>query len=630
MTSRSPPSRLAGTGCKGLESTCMPKSGHIGESVGVVAPQTIQLKLPPEGFKLEKGGVLPEIQVAYERCGMLAPDKSNVIYICHALTGDAHVAGMRPGESEPSGWWEGMIGPGRGIDTNYYHVICANILGGCKGTTGPGSINPATGKPYGSQFPRMTVGDIVTVQRMFLQQLGIERLAAVAGGSFGGMQAMEWAIRFPDAVGRAMVIAASASINSQALAFDILGRQAIVQDPDWQGGDYYGTGRIPARGLAQARKLGHITYLSQQMMANKFGREKRPEWLYADAAFHAESRRTFRTYFQVESYLQHQGEKFIERFDANSYLQITNAMDEYDLEERFGTLSQAFEKIQARLLVVALSGDWLFTPEQSTEIVRALLNVRRRVTYCHLEAPAGHDAFLTHIDQLQHVIRAFLPWVGPRPLPEPAERRGRTEEEYDAILAMVPPQSRVLDLGCGDGALLSRLEEQRETHGIGVEIDVGCVIRATDNGHDVLLEDLDDGLAMVPDNAFDMAVLSETLQVVRRPRFVLQQILRVAREAIVTFPNFGYAPVRAQLLFTGRMPKNGPLPFEWYETPNIHLFTLNDFLALCRTDGIAVQEVRALPGGACSRALLALGAKNIGAERVIVRIARGEEKVSSQ
>ncbi len=597
--------------------------------MGVVEPQILQLALPPEGFQLEKGGRLPAIQVTYERCGKLAPDKSNVIYICHALTGDAHVAGIRPGETNPTGWWEGMIGPGRGIDTNFYHVICANMLGGCKGTTGPSSINPATGKPYGSQFPRITVGDIVSVQQLLLQQLGIEQLAAVTGGSFGGMQALEWAIRFPDRVGRVMVIAAAASVHSQALAFDILARQAIVQDPDWQNGDYYGTGHRPVHGLAQARKLGHITYLSQQMMKDKFGREKRPEWLQADDAFHAESHRTFRTYFQIESYLQHQGEKFIERFDANSYLHITHAMDEYDVAERFGSLEKAFQKVQARMLIVALSGDWLFMPEQSTDLVKALLSDRKRVTYCHLEAPAGHDAFLTHIDELQHVIHAFLPWVG-SPLHEIQQRQGRTDREYDAILALVPPQSRVLDLGCGDGALLSRLEEKRQTQGVGVEIDVACVIRATDSGHDVLLEDIDDGLAIVPDNAFDMAVLSETLQVMRRPRFVLQQILRVAREAIITFPNFGYGPVRAQLLFSGRMPKGDPLPFEWYDTPNIHLFTLNDFLALCHTDGIIVKEVCVLPGGLWSRAFLALGARNIAAERVIVRIARGNGKISEQ
>jgi len=591
-----------------------------GKTVGVVEPQTLKLNLPPEGFRLEKGGVLPEIHVAYERCGMLTTSCDNVIFLCHALTGDAHAAGIRPGETKPSGWWEGMIGSGRGIDTDYYHVVCANILGGCKGTTGPSSINPATGRPYGSTFPPFTVGDIVTIQRLFLQQIGIQRLAAVVGGSFGGMQALEWAIRFPDAVDRSLVIASAASLNSQALAFDIIGRRAIVEDPDWQGGDYYNTGRAPVHGLAQARKLGHITYLSQAMMDDKFGREKRPEWLQADDAFHAESKRMFRTYFQVESYLQYQGEKFTARFDANSYLHITHAMDEYDLAERFSSLETAFKPIRARLLVVALSGDWLFTPEQSTDIVKALLHEDKRVTYCHLEAPAGHDAFLTDIDELHRIVHAFLPWVG---APQSSANVAKPAlAEYDVILGMVPPKSRVLDLGCGDGTLLTRLERDRQARGTGVEIDVGCMIRATDAGHDVLLEDIDDGLAMIPDNTFDVAVLGETLQVMRRPRFVMRQILRVAREAIVTFPNFGYGPVRAQLLLQGRMPKRGPLPFEWYDTPNIHLFTLRDFLLLCQDEGLSVKDVCALPGGFCSRLLLGLGAKNFAAERVVARVGR--------
>jgi homoserine O-acetyltransferase len=278
------------------------------------------------------------------------------------------------------------------------------------------------------------------------------------------------------------------------------------------------------------------------------------------------------------------------------------------------------------MLVVALSGDWLFMPEQSEDIVKALLGEHKRVTYCHLNATAGHDAFLTHVEELQDVVRAFLPWVGLPMSSGAKEVRTRSDAEYDAILAMVPPKSRVLDLGCGDGALLSRLEREKNASGTGVEIDVQRVIRATDLGHDVLLEDIDDGLALVPDNTFDVAVLSETLQAMRRPRFVLRQILRVAREAVVTFPNFGYVAVRAQLLLSGRMPKAEQLPFEWYDTPNIHLFTLHDFLELCRVEDIAVKEVRVLPGGVCSRILLALGARNLGAERVVVRIARKTEQ----
>ncbi len=599
----------------------MTQPAPIADSVGIVEPQTLRLKLPPGGLRLDKGGVLPKVEVTYERCGYLSPAADNVIFVCHALTGDAHVTGIRPGESTPSGWWQGMIGPGLGIDTDHYHIVCANILGGCKGTTGPSALNPATGVPYGSQFPEITVGDIVTVHHLLLTQLGITRLAAVVGGSFGGMQALEWAVRYPDFVGRSIVIAAAASLNTQALAFDIIGRQAIVQDPAWRHGDYYTSpDGPPKRGLASARKLAHITYLSQQLMADKFGREKRPEWLNADDAFHAESRQTFRSYFQVESYLEHQGGKFVERFDANSYLHITRAMDDYDLAEAFGSLEKAFARVAARMLIVALSGDWLFMPEQSAEIVTALIRNRKRVSYCHLDAPAGHDAFLTHIADLTQVIRAFLPWVGTATCAKtPASR---SDAEYAIMADLIPPGKRVLDLGCGNGDLLTRLERERHVTGTGVEIAIGHVVQTIDAGHDALLEDINDGLQMIPDNAYDFAVLGETLQVMLRPRDVLHQILRVAREAVVAFPNFGYLGVRSRLLLEGRMPKAKALPFEWYDTPNIHLFTLDDFLRLCVHDGIAIKNIRCLSRSRTGRLLCRFKRYNLGADRVIVHIAR--------
>ncbi len=596
------------------------------DSVGVVEPQTLRLNLPPGGLRLERGGVLPDVDITYERCGTLNPAGDNVIYVCHALTGDAHVTGIRPGETRPSGWWQDMIGPGLGIDTHHYHIVCANILGGCKGTTGPASINPATGTPYGSQFPEITVGDIVTVQRLLLDQLGIACLAAVVGGSFGGMQALEWAIRYPDFVGRSIVIAAAASLNTQALAFDIIGRQAIVQDPAWRHGDYYdrADGHGPPRqGLGSARKLAHVTYLSQQLMETKFGREKRPEWLNADDAFHAESRRTFRSYFQIESYLEHQGAKFVERFDANSYLHITRAMDDYDLEDAFGSLEKAFARVEARMLIVALSGDWLFKPEQSAELVTALIRNRKRVSYCHLDAPAGHDAFLTHIADLKRVIRAFLPWVGTPETGSGAVSGNRFDELEDAIIVgLVQPGSRVLDLGCGDGDLISRLERERQVAGTGVDIDLGHIVRTIDAGHNALLEDINDGLQMIPDDSYDVAVLGETLQVVLRPRDVLHQILRVAREAVVAFPNFGYLPVRGGLLLAGRMPKAKALPYEWYDTPNIHLFTLADFLRLCAQDGITVNRIHGLSRSWIGRLLCRLGFHNLGADRVIAHVTR--------
>lgn len=588
-------------------------------TVGLVEPQTLSLNLPAGGFRLEKGGVLSDITVAFERCGKVTPENDNVVFVCHALTGDAHVAGIRPAELEASGWWEGMIGPGKGIDTDHFQVICANILGGCKGTTGPSSVCPETGKPYGSAFPKVTVGDIVEVHRLFLRQLGVSRLAAVMGGSFGGMQVLEWLIRYADELDRAIVVAAAASLNSQALAFDIVGRHAIISDPHWNAGDYYDSANLPHKGLSSARKLAHITYLSQQLMEAKFGREKRAEWLVATPAFRDAVERNFGTYFQVESYLQYQGEKFIHRFDANSYLHITLAMDEYDIEERYGSLETAFSNISSRVLIVSLSGDWLFTPEQSEELVTALVRRKKRVSYCHLDADAGHDAFLTHITDLKRVVQAFV-----RPVSGSLDAPVRDEHllRYRKVIDLIPTGGRVLDLGCGDGSLLNALRDTRGVGGNGVEIDVERVIGAIGSGCDVLLEDIDDGLAMIPDDCFDTVILSETLQAIKRPRELLHQILRVAREAVITFPNFASLEVRTKLLANGRMPKGRQIPYEWYDTPNIHLFTLNDFLDLCRQDNIAIRDVICESGSAGERLFLALGWRNLGASKVTVRIAR--------
>ena len=587
----------------------------------MVEPRTIKLQLPPGGFKLERGGMLPAIEVAYEMCGTLAPDCSNAVFVCHALTGDAHVAGLRPGETKPSGWWEGMVGRGRGIDTDYYCVICANLLSGCKGTTGPSSINPETGHPYGSSFPEITVGDIVTVERMFLQQIGIQRLAAVIGGSFGGMRALEWAIRYPDDIDRCIVVASAASLNPQALAFDIIGREAITQDPNWQKGDYYESGRSPLLGLSRARKLAHVTYLSLKLMEDKFGRERRPDWVHAAPDISEKARREFRTTFQVESYLAHQGDKFVNRFDANSYLHITRAMDEFDLAERFGSLEKAFAGVKAKMLVVALSGDWLFHPEQSEDIVRALVACRKDVSYCHLVTEAGHDAFITHIGELKQAIRAFLPWVGGRTSAESA-KSVEIPPERRAVVEMVPAAARVLDLGCGDGTLLRQLVAEKNIVGTGVELDFPKVVDAIDSGSSVLRQDIDEGLATIPDDSFDIAVLSETLQAMKRPLDVLRQILRVARTAVIAFPNFGYLPVRSYLFFRGRMPMSRHLPFAWYNTPNIHLFTLHDFMELCEKENIRVLERRFVSSSALGRALIGLGAPNFGAEHIIVKIGR--------
>ena len=366
--------------------------------------RTLKLDLPEKGFTLKHGGVLKEINVAYETCGTLSPECDNVIFIAHALTGDAHVAGWHAGDTKLTGWWSNMVCPGGGIDTDRFYVVCANVLGGCMGTTGPSSINPDTGKPYGSSFPELTISDIVMVHKLLLDQLGIKKLYAIVGGSFGGMQVLDFITRYPDFVENAVVIASGASLTTQALAFDIIGREAIVNDPNWRNGDYYDDGKSPDVGLSQARKLAHVTYISNEMMKDKFGRRRRD--IAKQKNFpNAEE---FRTNFEVANYLEHQGEKFINRFDANSYLHISRATDEFDMAAEYGSLPKAFSPINAKVLVVALSGDWLFLPSQSEEMTKALFSAKKRVSYFCLNAPAGHDAFLTHIQDLVKVVSNFL------------------------------------------------------------------------------------------------------------------------------------------------------------------------------------------------------------------------------
>ncbi len=604
----------------------------MSDGVGKVETRVARIALPHEGFTLERGGVLREIEIAYETYGDLAEDRRNVIFICTALSGDAHAAGYHTDPEKDPGWWDAMIGPGRGIDTRYYHVVCANILGGCKGTTGPRSNDPATGSPYGARFPEMTVADIIETHCMLLGHLGITHLAAVVGGSFGGMQVLEWAVRRPAMMDRCVCIATAASLSAQALAFDSVARNMITSDPDWCDGDYYGRGAGPAKGLAQARQLGHITYLSQDIMKSRFGRERRVDGGEEEGGVGAPSE------FQVSSYLEYQGMKFVNRFDANSYLRIMRAMDDFDLTTRYpGGLEEAFAPVAAKMLVVAVSSDWLFPPEQSKEIANALLRAGKAVSYCLIEAPYGHDAFLVDIDNLVSVVHAFLPWVGadraagnadPAGVAVPSvaatglEVKFATGAEREVIARMIAPKARVLDIGCGHGELLALLDERRGASGIGVDIDLQQVVQVINRGYDIFQEDIDGGLAMIPDGAYDCAILSETLQVVQRPRLVLNEMLRVAREGIVSFPNFGNYGLIWQLLRSGRMPVGKALPFQWYNTPNIHLFTLRDFELLCREDSIRILETVALSDALLGKALLSLGLRNLGADRVLVRVSR--------
>ena len=590
-------------------------------SVGLVTPQSQALDLPETGLVLESGEVLSEVTVAFETYGNLSESRDNVIYVCHALTGDAHVAGFHSEDDPRPGWWEEMVGPGKGIDTDRFFVVCSNILGGCNGTTGPASINPKTGKAYSADFPIVTVGDMVEVQQRLLQQLGVKHLVAVVGGSLGGMQVLEWSIRFPELVERCVCIASAASLSAQALAFDIVGRDAVIADPDYHGGNYLEHQTRPDAGLAHARQIGHITYLSPEMMTAKFGRERKESPV-------AESR--FSTVFEVESYLRYQGQKFVDRFDANSYLHITHAMDSYDLENRYGSLAEAFERASSRFLVVALSEDWLFTPAQSLELAQTLVEGGKRVSYCMLEAPHGHDAFLVDIENLSEVVKTFLEGsegngesAGVEPTPEARAHAERLSSTVHDIAGLLEPGSSVLDLGCGDGVLMARLAKESDTRILGVDIDLSHVIAVLKHDQDVLQQDLDTGLSLIPDQTFDSVVMAETVQVVKRPRFVLQEILRVGRVGIVSFPNFGSWRNRLQLLFSGRMPRSRALPYDWYDTPNIHLSTLKDFVMLCEQDGVKVLDVQCTAGSWFSRLLIGLGFRNLGADHVVVKFTRG-------
>lgn len=392
-------------------------------SVGWVTPASVRLADADTPFELEIGVALRDVEVEYEAYGTLSPSRDNVILVAHALSGDAHAAGWdssagertesgrfkakKDGHAPPRGyrekkpgWWDTMIGPGKPMDTNRFFIICSNVLGSCYGTTGPASVNPETGRPYALSFPVVMVEDWVRLQAALLDSLGIDRLYAVVGGSLGGQQALEWALRYPDRVGKAIVLAASSKLSTQGLAFNAVARYSIMNDPHFNGGDYYES-RMPGHGLAAARMLAHITYLSEEGMDSKFGRRLQNK-TRPDFGFDIE--------FQVESYLNHQGKVFVERFDANSYLYIIRAMDYYDAAERWGggDLSAACERIQSEILVASFSSDWLYTPEGCQRLVHAICRTGKPVTYADIPSQYGHDAFLVETERVGKLLGGAL------------------------------------------------------------------------------------------------------------------------------------------------------------------------------------------------------------------------------
>ena len=364
------------------------------DSVGIVETKFFNIDEP---FILESGKSLEKITVAYETYGELNNEKNNAILVCHALTGDAHAAGWHDGDRKP-GWWEIVIGPGKVLDTEKYFIICSNVLGGCKGTTGPSSINPSTGEEYGIDFPVITIKDMVDVQKVLIDSFGINQLYAVVGGSMGGMQVLQWVVSYPEMMKKAIPIATTARSSPQQIAFNEVGRQSIFSDPNWNKGNYYGTGKIPKNGLSVARMIAHITYLSDESMYIKFGRDLQDK---------DEISYDFSLDFQVESYLHHQGESFVKRFDANSYLYITKAVDLFDLAID-NSVIEGFRDVQCKMEVISVDSDWLYPTEQSTEIVAALNANDVEVSFSEIKSNFGHDAFLLEKGQLNYLLSKFL------------------------------------------------------------------------------------------------------------------------------------------------------------------------------------------------------------------------------
>jgi len=559
--------------------------------------QTFKFEGP---FELERGDSLPEVTVVYETYGELNERRDNAILVCHALSGDSHVAAHD--EDDDPGWWEAVVGPGKPIDTDRYFVVCPNVLGGCRGSTGPNSANPANGQPYGRDFPVVTVGDIVGVQARLVDHLGIDQLLAVVGGSLGGQMTIHWATQYPDRIAGAIAVATSPRLTSQGLAFDVIGRNAILRDPNFANGQYYGQ-ESPTVGLAIARMLGHITYLSREAMTQKFDADRL-------RARHVPSE--FETKFSVGSYLAYQGDRFVERFDANSYLTISMALDLFDMGETPEKLAESFAPSTCRWLVLSFSSDWLFPPFQSQQIVDALIANDKPVSYCNVQSDCGHDAFLleNEIAIYGEMMRAFLLNLEPSPPQSPHpdsvdptesvhvltsifHRRHRLD--YQTILELLPPDASVLDLGCGNGGLSYQLRQREHDRLMGVELDEWAILECIRRGLDVVQADLNQGLDNFADGQFDFVVLSRTLQTVTDVERVLAEMLRVGKRGIVTFPNLGFRQLRRQLAEDGRAPRvEAEEGFKWYNTPNVRFFTIADFDELCEDKGYTVHKRIAL------------------------------------
>jgi len=549
-----------------------PRDGTEPRSVGAVRPQTLSFTEP---LRFRSGAVLDSYDLVYETYGTLNAARSNAVLACHALNAAHHVAGYYADDPDNLGWWDNMIGPGKPVDTEKFFVVGVNNVGGCFGSTGPKSIDPKSGKPYGSSFPVVTVEDWVDAQARLADRLGIASFAAVMGGSLGAMQALQWTISYPDRIRNAIVVAAAPRLSAQNIAFNEVARQAITTDPDFHGGDYYEHGVVPRRGLRLARMIGHITYLSDDAMMEKFGRALRADSIQ----FH------FDVDFEIESYLRHQGDKFSEYFDADHARarlfrpgSRARRRSVAGARRRTRPVSGGVVHLGLAFRAVARARDRQGAPRQP---LRRVLRGDRRAARARC-VPARRRTLPRACARLfRRRLRARMTGQ------EEGALSGRSD--FQAIAAWVRPDSTVLDLGCGDGLLLKYLKQTRNARGYGIDIADANVLACVKNGVNVIQSDLERGLAGFDAGSFDCVILSQTLQAVRRTEEILLEMLRVGREAIVSFPNFGRWDLRLQIAL-GRMPVSAELPYEWYNTPNVHLFTIADFESFCSGHGIRVLE----------------------------------------
>jgi homoserine O-acetyltransferase len=520
---------------------------------------------PEHPLWMARGQDLNHVEVEYETYGELSPARDNAVFVCHALTGDSHA----------DKWWASMVGPGKPVDTDRFFVVCPNLLGGCQGTTGPSSVNPDTGRVWGLDFPLLDMADFVSVHRALGRHLGVTRWHAVIGGSLGGMQVLQWALTFPEEVANAVVIAASSRLTAQNIAFSAVGRQAIMRDENFDGGQFAAHGHNPDVGLATARMMAHITYLSEQAFGEKFGRNLQ----------HDEATPGFGVDFAVEGYLAHQGEAFLSRFDALSYLYLSRVMDYFDPFADAHALDKVREH-PVNFLAIGFTSDWRFDLMHSRRIVRRLVAARQPVSFRAIESPWGHDSFLLDVPGYQETVRAFLRADG-------IESDKPIRADLGRVAQAIRPGSRVLDLGCGDGELLAHLIAEKGCQGTGVERDPESVLAAVTAGVPVVEFDVTSQLDQFADCSYDVVVLSRTLQAIRNPVEVLHQMARIGRRLIVTMPNFGYWRNRLRLAL-GHMPMSKDLPYEWYDTPNMRYTTLLDLDKLFAAIGLKVVRRAAL------------------------------------